>query len=361
QEIQMCSDKAMGNMHNLSLQIFERLIQRATRVICLDADLSNEEVNILKSMRSNFHVISNTFQQQKDDKVTIFESKWKLIVEAQDLLRARKRLWISSTMSAKCTEALDAMLTKAGFKGRCVTKNTSESEKRDIGKNINTIMADLDYFIHTPTICVGVDHNIKDHVDYVVGIFSSHSEVDVETCIQMMRRVRHNRSKTYLVYADAAINNLPTTIQRVKDWICNQLDLVTGRVRGNPTLRLQLGDDNKLTIPDDLYHRMYCYVKAKKHLSMNGFRSRLIQLMTRAGCVVKGVRGCPPIGHSTITDLKQEEKAIAAFMHQQTADADPISTDEFLRLSDMRVELSAAQRLFHRPVPHFLKKDQRQS
>ncbi|KAF9189608.1 hypothetical protein BGZ51_009427 [Haplosporangium sp. Z 767] len=135
-------------------------------------DLSNEEVDILKSMRSDFHVISNTFQQQKDNKVTIFESKWKLIVEAQDLLRACKRLWISSTMSAKCTEILDAMLTKAGFKGRYVTKNTSESEKRDIGMNINTIMADLDYFIHTPAICVGVDYNVKDHVDYAVGIFA---------------------------------------------------------------------------------------------------------------------------------------------------------------------------------------------
>ncbi|KAG0248749.1 hypothetical protein BG011_009935 [Mortierella polycephala] len=226
----------MGNMHNLNLQFFERLIRKATRITCLDTDLSNEEVDILRSMRSDVHVINNTFQQQKDD------------------------------------------------------KNASESAKRDIIKNINTFMADLDYFIHTPTISVGVDYNVKDHVDYVVGIFSTHSEVDVETCIQMMRRVRHNKSKAYLVYADAASNNLPTTIQGVKDWICNQRGLIIGKVRGSPTLRLQLDDDNKLGIPDDLYHRMYCYVKAKKHLSMNGFRSRLIQQMTRAGCVVKGQR-----------------------------------------------------------------------
>ncbi|KAG0249023.1 hypothetical protein BG011_009670 [Mortierella polycephala] len=144
-------------------------------------------------------------------------------------------------------------------------------------------MADLDYFIHTPTIFVGVDYNVKDHVDYAVGIFSTHNEVDVVT--------------------------------GVKDWICNQHGLITGKVRGSPTLRLQLDDDNKLGIPDDLYHRMYCYVKAKWHLSMNGFRSRPIQQMTRAGCVIKGVGGSLPI-----------------------------STDGFLRLSDMRGELSAAQR-----------------
>lgn len=66
----------------------------------------------MKSLRSDFVVINNTFQQQKDENVVLFDSKWKLIEEALDLLRARKRLWISSTMSAICTEALHAMLTK---------------------------------------------------------------------------------------------------------------------------------------------------------------------------------------------------------------------------------------------------------
>ncbi|KAF9183452.1 hypothetical protein BGZ51_004026 [Haplosporangium sp. Z 767] len=110
-------------------------------------------------------------------------------------------------MSAKCIEALHAAFKKAGFKGICVTKNTSESAKRDIGKNINTIMADLDYFIHIPTIDVGVDYNVKDYVDYVIGIFSTYSEVDVETSIQMMRRVQHVKSNTYLSFAGTPVKN----------------------------------------------------------------------------------------------------------------------------------------------------------
>lgn len=67
-------------------------------------------------------------------------------------------------------------------------------------------------------------------MDYVVGIFSTLSEVDIETCMQMMRRVRHIMSKTYLVHADAAINEITATAPEVKDWICNQLDIVTGKV-----------------------------------------------------------------------------------------------------------------------------------
>ncbi|KAK3814855.1 MAG: hypothetical protein JOS17DRAFT_839563 [Linnemannia elongata] len=309
---QMCSDKTHGNMHNLNLQVFERLIQRATRVICLDADLSDEEVEIMKSLRSDFIVINNTFQQQKDDNVVLFDSKWKLIEEALDLLRTCKRL---------CTEALHAMLTKAGFKGKCVTKNVDEAFKRNASKDINNVMADLDYFIHTPTISVGVDYNAKDHVDYVVGIFSTRSEVDVETCMQMMRRVRHVKSKTYLVHADAAVNDLPATAPEVKDWICNQLDIVTGKVRWSSTLKLQFDDANDPTIPDDLHHRMYCHVMAKKHLSMNNFRSRLIQRMAWAGCIVTGRGDKLPRGHPIPKELKEEENAIAAAWHQQIASA----------------------------------------
>ncbi|KAG0364661.1 hypothetical protein BGX24_004509, partial [Mortierella sp. AD032] len=73
----MCSDKTHGNMHNLNLQVFERLIRRATRVIALDADLCDEEVEIMKSLRirGDFIVWNNTFQQQKDDNVVLFSSK----------------------------------------------------------------------------------------------------------------------------------------------------------------------------------------------------------------------------------------------------------------------------------------------
>jgi hypothetical protein len=342
---QMCSDKTMGNKHSLNLQFFEMLIQTASRVICLDADVTNAEVDIMKSIRSDFHVINNTFQQQKDDKVVLFDSKEVLIAKIQELLQARKRLWISTTMSAARTEALHNILAAAGYNGMCVTKNTPECEKLDIGKNINDIMTDLDYFIHTPTISVGIDYNIRDHVDYVVGIFNTHSEVDVETCIQMMRRVRHNKSKTYLVHADAATNNLPATAQEVKDWLCNQLKHVTGEIKGTPLLRLMFSHKKELVVPDDLYHRMYCHATAMKHLSMNNFRSRLIEKMTRAGCVVTGEEGSLPSCHPVITSLRQEEKAVASAAHQQIADADPIDEDEFYMLLERKdSDLSVAQK-----------------
>ncbi|GJJ75201.1 hypothetical protein EMPS_07559 [Entomortierella parvispora] len=308
---QMCSDKTMGNVHNLNLQVFELLIRRAKRVICLDADLCEEEVEIMKSLRSDFVVIDNTFQQQKDDKVVLFTDKLKLIKEALELLKAGKRLWISSTMSAENTEAVHAEFEKAEFKGVCVTKNTPESVKKDVGRSINTIMKGLDYFIHTPTVSVGVNYDSEDGVDYVIGLFSSQT-VDVETSMQMMRRTRHVKSKTYLVYADAKTNNLPVLPEEIKSWLCKQVDIVTGVSQLSPTLKFTFDDNTKLKLPDDLFHRMYCHVTSLKHLSMNNFRKKKAE--------------------------------ITAARNQQIASAASISADEFEQLSSGFQDLDAAQR-----------------
>ncbi|KAG0061247.1 hypothetical protein BGZ89_011620 [Linnemannia elongata] len=232
----------------------------------------------MKSLRSDFIVINNTFQQQKDDKAVLFDDKMNLIAVTNDLLRDGKRVCISN-----------------------------------ISKNSNTTMADLDYFIHTPTISVGVDYN--------------------ETYT----------SSTYLVYADATTRNLPASAPEVKNWIRNHLDIVSGRVRMSPILKLTLDDNNRLVMPDDLYHRMYCHVRAEKNLSLNDFRSRLFQRMSQAGCIVTGKSDKLPLDSPFIADLKAKEEEITAALHQQTADADPLSPDNFEELSLGTQELDAGQ------------------
>ncbi|KAF9906044.1 hypothetical protein BX616_000826 [Lobosporangium transversale] len=100
------------------------------------------------------------------------------------------------TGCAENTESLQQMLQEKGFRGMCVTKNTSEVDKHNIVKNNNSHMANLDYFIHAPSISMGIDYNVGNRVNYVIGFFSTHSKVNMETCGQMMRCVRHVKSNT---------------------------------------------------------------------------------------------------------------------------------------------------------------------
>ncbi|KAG0302374.1 hypothetical protein BGZ98_007577 [Dissophora globulifera] len=149
---QMCSTTTMGDKHGLNSKMLQEYIRSATRVIGLDADLGNSEVALVKSLRSDVHVIHNTFRSQVGDQLVMYESESLLLVKMLELLKVGKRVWITSTLSANATVALHQQLFSQKFRGASVTKNTPESDKRDIAANINSTIANLDYFIHTPTI-----------------------------------------------------------------------------------------------------------------------------------------------------------------------------------------------------------------
>ncbi|KAG0247224.1 hypothetical protein BG011_001838 [Mortierella polycephala] len=100
----------------------------------------------------------------------MYESESLLNLKVVDLLCNSKCLWISRTLSANRTESIHRQLQEEGYHGIC--------EKRDIAKNINTLMANLDCFIYTPTISVR----------------------------QMMRRVQHVKSRTYLRFIQQMVD-----------------------------------------------------------------------------------------------------------------------------------------------------------
>ncbi|KAF8920947.1 hypothetical protein BGZ58_004207, partial [Dissophora ornata] len=250
---QMTSTSTMGDSHDYNNQTLRAFIKGVSRVICLDADLTNEDVQLVKSLRNDVLVIHNTVKPQEGDQVIMYETKKLLTLKVVELLHAGKRIWISSTRRAESAEALHSQLQEEGFHGKCVTSNSSPDVKSDTAKNINALMEDLDYFIHTPTLSVGVDYNVPDCVDYVVGFFSTMSQVNVETCRQMMRRVRHVKSKTYLVHVDPRTNNLPTTDEAVKDWISRKGDMLIDRDKEGLKMRIEY---SSFSLPDNFYSQL---------------------------------------------------------------------------------------------------------
>ncbi|KAF9998793.1 hypothetical protein BGZ80_004639 [Entomortierella chlamydospora] len=246
----------MGNKHDYNNEMLREFIKRVSRVICLDADLTNDDVQLVKSLRNDVRVIHNTFKLQEGDQVVMYEKKSLLTLKVIELLKEGKRIWISSTLSAERTETLHRQLQQEGFRGECITSNTVDDIKKHAAENINKAIADLDYFIHTPTISVGIDCNLE-YFDYVAGFFSTQSQVTVESCRQMMRRIRHVKSKTYLVYVDRATNNLPTTVEDIDNWINEQGHILMGdkKVEG---LRVRLGYGGRFSLPTCFYSQLWC-------------------------------------------------------------------------------------------------------
>ncbi|KAG0358938.1 hypothetical protein BGX24_005893 [Mortierella sp. AD032] len=331
---QMTSTSTMGHNHDYNNQILREFIKGVSRVICLDADLTDRDVQLVKGLRNDVHVIHNTFKPQEGHRVVMYEKKSSLVSKVVDLLRRKERVWISSTLSANRTETLHQQLSDAGFHGKCVTSLTDDKDKRAISEDINTIIASCDYFIHTPTISVGIDCNVEECVDYVVGFFSTKSQVNVETCRQMMRRVRHVKSKKYLVHVDQRTNNQPTTVETIHGWIKKQADILIGG-RDVEGLRLNIGYGGNFSLPEGFYSHLWTNVRIKRNLSVNGFMQRFLQQMLDAGCTVQGENGAI----STDQILKSETEILDAIkkkQQMQVANAQDLTYEEFSKLCGAR-------------------------
>ncbi|KAF8967580.1 hypothetical protein BGZ46_000130, partial [Entomortierella lignicola] len=334
--VEQFNSKTMGHRKGLNIAMFEQFIRLSFRIITLDADLTNAHTAILKEYRNDLHILNNTYEAHAGYIFEFHASEKHLQDRVVNALRQGKRLWICSTHSAKYTEAMHRALEKLGFYGTCVTSLTDESVKRDIIQKITTVLdGKYQYFIHTPTISVGVDFNIPDKADFVVGFFDTHSDVTVETCLQMLRRPRQVKEKTYLLHMRDRFSNLPTTEESLKEWLCDQDQMIHGGATDTQHLSYDGSADFKLMLEDTLYVRMYILTKITKNLSKNDFVGRFIQQVKDAGGLVRGIDKSPALdSNSNLSkDIKRLEAEIQVNKDEKIALAPNIG---FLKYEELR-------------------------
>ncbi|KAF9100904.1 hypothetical protein BGX27_000193 [Mortierella sp. AM989] len=253
---QFTSSKTMGNHHQACVAKFGLFQSLAHKVIALDADFTNSDVELLKERRDDFYIIHNKYSVHSGDTVIFHETETMLQDEMLKVLeKGNVKMWILSTHSAEHTEAIHTYLEGKGYHGKCMTANTLDSDKRLIIRDIKTILDDNDYFISTPVVSVGVDYNIPDTVDYVVGFFNTQSGVTVETCRQMLRRPRHVKTHNYLIHMGDKFNDLPTTTSDVTEWLCSNDCMIRQGPSAPENVPYDDGADLKLKLQDIYYNR----------------------------------------------------------------------------------------------------------
>ncbi|KAF8916357.1 hypothetical protein BGZ58_005304, partial [Dissophora ornata] len=120
----------------------------------------------------------------------------------------------------------------------------------------------------------------------------------------MMRRVRHVKSKTYLVHVDRRSNNQPATVEAIADWISKQGHMLIGSKK-EEGLIMSIGYGDEFSLPDTSYSQLWTNVRVKRNLSTNGFMRRFIHQMLDAGCSVRGEQGVVATDHPVITSEKE--------------------------------------------------------
>jgi len=105
-------------------------------------------------------------------------------------------------------EALHKELKSQGYRGKCFSKQLSETEKKEICADINVAVANLDYLIATPVMTCGVSITIE-NFDVTFAHFRTLAGLTCQEAYQMLHCVRRLNCNIIHVLTDLQSNNLP--------------------------------------------------------------------------------------------------------------------------------------------------------
>ena len=270
---------------------FQWMMANAKHVIAMDANLSDRTWAALADMRPahppRFHW--NQFKRAAGDQYafTTNQSEWitKLWVE----LRAQKRIVIPTNSLAE-GRALEVQIIR-NFPDRRVAFYSSEmapSERSRHFADVHEYWGQLDVLIYTPTCSAGVSFE-REHFDVLFGLFTDRS-CDVETCRQMIGRVRNLKSRNhYIHFQTFGSNHLPESIAdiraRITDKRCSLFrDSAVGPFSA---LGFEYDPEGMPRFYETKFFHLWLETTRIENLSKNNFVRRFIDQVADSGASVQ--------------------------------------------------------------------------
>lgn len=201
--------------------IFKWLMKYSRRVIIMDAYMSNRTYNVVNRLRPRGGFLSvlhgrNDNDNGNDDSIITYrmhmneclnatEHTYKVTHDQDDWVQILYRKILKgynvalATNSITYAKALQRLMNSKfdGLRIGMYSSETLESIKKKHFGDVNKYWAEYDLLIYTPTASAGVSFEVP-YYDYMFGYFVMES-CPVETCIQMMGRVRNvGRNVTYI-------------------------------------------------------------------------------------------------------------------------------------------------------------------
>lgn len=271
---------------NSSFAMFLWLLTNAKHVICMDANLSNRTFNILSRFRTGniiFH--HNTYKSAKNDIFYVSFDKNTWLSQLSCKLQENKKIVIvtNSIAEAKTCE----LLVYKMYPNRKIKMFSSEmkySEKEKYFNNVDKYWSELDVLIYTPTCSAGVSYELE-HFDVLFGYFCN-SSCDVETCRQMMNRVRNLKSKEHYIFLqELDIGKGPTDAKSLHTFLYNKRNNLCQYIK-DANLQYAYDHDGGIKFYETDYYFIWLENTVIANLSRNDFISRFLQQIKKTGAKV---------------------------------------------------------------------------
>lgn len=161
-----------------------KLIQHSSKVICMDANLSEETISIINSIREmankeqRIYKYINTSKPNSEYTYEFFAREAQFNTHMENAIKQNKKIAVAITSRKKATYMCNYF--KQQFPNKRVGLYTKESGDKDHFNDVNQQFSKLDLLIYTPTLTAGVSFE-KKHFDTMYGFFEPRS-CNAEIC-----------------------------------------------------------------------------------------------------------------------------------------------------------------------------------
>jgi hypothetical protein len=274
-----------GNF-NASWATFEFMIKHAKHVVCMDANLENMTINTIINIRgSNSCLIHhNTFKNATSDKYWFTTSHNSWLAKLREYLMKNLKLVIPSNSLNEANSLLRCINTLYPNKNvRIYSSETRISIKNDHFSDVAKHWGELDVLIYTPTCSAGVSFELA-HFDALFGYFTDTS-CTVETCRQMLARVRILNLKEHYIFISGQVKFNPTDTNEIKQQLRNSRSALF-QEHGGPIVPWKYGNYGEILFYESPYFLLWLETLRMRYLSNNNFIMRFINQVRSCGAEI---------------------------------------------------------------------------
>ena len=263
--------------------VFKWLMTYSRHVICMDANLSSRTYEMVRVLRGLtgcvFHF--NEYKNAADDVYALTSDTARWYGALYAAVERGERVVVATNSIAEgktLARVIGARLVDKQV--RLYSSETQPSEKRAHFADVNKFWSELDVLIYTPTVTAGVSFELK-HFNKVFGYFTDQS-CCVETCQQMIGRIRDVASHKFYICIVATGNTLPIEPSEIKrrmhtsrDNLMNQYD--------DTLLTFDYGANGDVQYHASAYFELWVQNTRVKNLSRVSFARRFVDILSAYG------------------------------------------------------------------------------
>lgn len=318
--------------------MFQWMLRTARHVLVMDANLSDRTYQVLERMRPAYpaHFHWNRFARAAGDVYSFTHNQGAWLGALNAALHAGKRIVIP-TNSLSEARALEQGL-RDEFKSKKVmlySSETAPSERARHFGDVHKYWSDLDVLIYTPTCSAGVSYELE-HFDALFGLFCDIS-CDVETCRQMLGRVRNIATREHFICLRATGATLPSTSSDLRRLVYDKRANLYRSCDDN-AIAFAYRDDGEIQYYESDYFHLWLENKRIENVSRNNFAQRFIDQVADTGAKVQLFPEDDPnsdAASALLADHKCVKVKLQAQRNTAIAGSDDISQPEAVAIREI--------------------------